>query len=146
MPTSNFGSAIKTGTGIGQGADAGLVVLRQTLVMNFTLESGGGNDNVDASMVLPPNSQIVDIIPDTLVAWDSVTSATLTAGSAAGGSQYAGAVDVKSDGREAPVFTAAQLAAMDDIGSNTTVWFRVAQVGNTSAGQVRVTVLYVQTN
>lgn len=145
MSTTNFGSAIKTGTGIGQGADAGFVVLRQTVVMDFTLESGGGSDNVDASLTLPPSSQIVDIIPDTLTAWDSVTSATFSAGSAAGGTQYAGSVDVKSAGREAPAFSAAQLAAMDDIGTNTTVHFRVAQVGNTSAGQLRATVLYVQT-
>lgn len=146
MSTTNFGSAIRTGTGLGSGSDAGLVVLRQTVVMDFITEVGAGSDNVDASLVLPANSQIVDIIPDTLTAWNSVTSATFTAGSAAGGSQYVSGVDVKSDGREAPTFTAAQLAAMDDIGTNTTVHFRVAQVGNTSAGQLRATVLYVQTN
>lgn len=146
MSTTNFGSAIKTGTNLGTGSDAGFVVLSQTVLMNFTAEAGGGNDNVDASLTLPPSSQIINIIPDTLTAWDSVTSATFTAGSAAGGSQYVSGVDVKSDGREAPTFTAAQLAAMDDIGTNTTVHFRVAQAGNTSAGQLRATVLYVQTN
>lgn len=120
----------------------GYGVVAQTVLINFTAEAGGGSDDVDATLTLPANAQILAFYTDTLVAWDSVTSAGLTIGSAAGGTQYNTSVDVKSNGREAPTLTAAQLAAMDDIGTNTTVHIRVAQVGNTTAGQARVTCLY----
>ena len=39
-------------------------------------------------------------------------------------------------------FTAAQLAAMDDIGANTTVYATVTSVGQPTAGSARVTLLY----
>lgn len=132
------GTAPDTNTVAGKGYG----VLAQTVLIDFVAEAGGGSDNVDATITLPANAQILAFYTDTLVAWDSVTSAGLTIGSAAGGTQYNTSVDVKSNGREAPTLTAAQLAAMDDIGSNTTVHIRVAQVGNTTAGQARVTCLY----
>jgi hypothetical protein len=120
----------------------GYGVLAQTVLINFTAEAGGGSDNVDSTLTLPANAQILVFYTDTLTAWDSVTSAGLTVGNTAGGTEYCASVDVKSAGREAPTLTDAQLAAMDDIGSNTTVHIRVAQVGNTTAGQARVTCLY----
>lgn len=120
----------------------GHCVVAQTVLINHVVEAGGGSDDVDTTMTLPANSQIIAFYTDTLVAWNSVTSAGLTIGSTAGGAEYNASVDVKSNGREAPTLTAAQLAAMDDIGTNTTVHIRVAQVGNTSAGQARVTCLY----
>ena len=41
-----------------------------------------------------------------------------------------------------PTFSAAQLAAMDDIDGNTSVYATVTSVGQPTAGQVRVTVAY----
>jgi hypothetical protein len=70
---------------------------------------------------------------------------TLTVGTAAAGTQYAGSVDAKTAGRVRPTFSAAQLAAMDDIDTNTSVVATITPVGATSAGQVRVTLVYVQT-
>lgn len=121
------------------GVGVGTAVFSQTVLIN---KDTTGTVNVDATLTLPKNAQIIAIYEDTLTAWDSVTSAGMTVGSTAGGTEYVSSVDVKSNGREAPTLTAAQLAAMDDIGTNTTVYIRVAQVGGTTAGQARVTVLY----
>jgi hypothetical protein len=136
---------LEVGTGAGSEVTAGkgYAVLTQTTVLNFTAESGGGSDNVDdSSIVLPADAQILAIYVDTLTAWDSVTSAGLTIGTAAGGTQILGSSDVKSNGRETTAPTAAQLAVWDDIDATTTMHIRVAQVGNTTAGQARVTFVY----
>lgn len=123
------------------GSNVGLVVLSQTAVIDQN-----STNAVSATFQLPPNSQIVDILPDVLTAFNSGTSAVLSAGTAAGGTQYLGSVDVKTAaGRIARAYTGAQLAAMDDIGTNTSVVVTVTPTGATSAGQVRVTILYVQT-
>ena len=144
MSTSNFGSAIKTGTGLGNGPDSGFVVLSQAAVVNFVLEAAAGSDNVDVYLDLPPGSQIHQINVDITVAWNSVTSASLTVGNAAGGAQYVTAADAKTGGRVAQTPTIAQLLAMSDITTNTRVYIRVAQAGNTSAGQAVVTAVYSQ--
>ncbi len=142
MANSYFGSTLKAGSSASESTDAGFAVLAQTKLIDFVAEAGGGSDNVDATLVLPASSQIIAIYVDTLTAWDSVTSAGLTIGTAAGGTELLGSSDVKSNGRETTAPTAAQLAVWDDIGTSTTVHMRVAQVGNTTAGQARVTVLY----
>jgi hypothetical protein len=55
-------------------------------------------------------------------------------------------VNVKAaTGRIAATFTAAQLAAMANTGSNGPVVATVTSVGQPTAGQVRVTIQYVQT-
>lgn len=121
-----------------RGDSVGNVVLSQTALLNF-----------DATLVqtvsikVPEGAQLVAFFADTLTAFNSLTSATLSIGSAAAGTQYASGVDVKTDGREAPTLTAAQLAAMDDVGTNTTVYATVTSVGQPTAGQVRITVQYV---
>ena len=140
---SYFQGAIKSGDGFSVTATGvGTAVLSQTTLLSFTAESGGGDDNVDATLVLPVNAQILAIYVDTLTAWDSVTSAGLTVGTAAGGTQLLGSSDVKSAGRETTAPTNTQLAVWDDIGTSNTIYIRVAQSGNTTAGQARVTVLY----
>lgn len=120
----------------------GYAVLTQTVLLDFTAESGGGSDNVDATVTLPADSQILAIYVDTLTAWNSVTSAGLTIGTTAGGTDILGSSDVKSNGRETTAPTAAQLAVWDDIDATTTMYIRVAQVGNTTAGQARVSFVY----
>jgi hypothetical protein len=134
---------VGTGAGTEVTAGKGYGVLSQTTVLNFIAESGAGSDNVDdSSIVLPAGAQLINIFVDTLTAWDSVTSAGLTIGTAAGGTELLGSSDVKSNGRETTAPTAAQLAVWDDIGTTTTMYIRVAQVGNTTAGQARVTFVY----
>lgn len=135
--------ALKSGTNPSEyGTDVGYAVFARTTVLDFTAEAGGGADNVDATISIPVGAQIHSINVDTLTAWDSVTSASLTIGTSAGGAEFYDATDVKSAGREATTISAADLALWDDVGSTNTLYIRVAQSGNTTAGQARVTVLY----
>lgn len=122
------------------GSNVGLAVLSQTFLVNFdaTLVQ-------TRSILLPVNSQIINIACDVLTAYNSATSATLTVGTAAAGTQYASGVNAKTAGRTFPTFTAAQLAAMANTGANEGVFATVTSVGQPTAGQVRVTVQYVQT-
>lgn len=137
-----FEGAVKSGSSPSEYTNVGYAVFCQTTLLNFTAEAGGGSDNVDGSITIPTGAQIHNINVDTLTAWDSVTSASLTIGTTAGGAEFYDATDVKSAGREATALSTADLALWDDVGSTNTLNIRVAQVGNTTAGQVRVTVLY----
>lgn len=122
------------------GPNIGLVTLSQTALIDFdaTLVQ-------NATFNIPASSQIVDFYVDVLTAYDSATSATLSAGTASGGTQYLSAVSVKTAARRPNAFSAAQLAAMDNVGTNRTVVATVTSVGQPTTGQVRVTMLYVQT-
>lgn len=122
------------------GPNIGLVALRQTALINFdaTLVQ-------NATFNIPASSQIVDFYVDVLTAFDSASSATLSAGTTSGGTQYLSGISVKTGGRRSNGYSAAQLAAMDDVGTNRTVVATVTSVGQPTAGQVRVTMLYVQT-
>lgn len=122
------------------GPNIGFVALSQTALINFdaTLVQ-------NATFNIPADSQIVDFYVDVLTAYDSATSATLSAGLTSGGTQYLSAISVKTAGRRSNAFSAAQLAAMDDVDSNRSVVVTVTSVGQPTAGQVRVTMLYVQT-
>lgn len=98
-----------------------------------------------ASVILPKNAQILDFIIDEDVAYDSATSATLTIGTAAAGTQYVTSVNAKTGGRVAATHTAAQTLVMKDIGTtNLTVYGTVTSVGQPTVGTVRVSVRYVQ--
>jgi len=119
-------------------ASIGNVVLSQTAVLNQNSTTA-----VSGTFAVPAGAQLVDVVVDVLTAFNSATSAVLSVGTAAAGTQYAGSVDAKTAGRVRPTFTAAQLAAMDDVGTNTSVVATITPTGATSAGQVRVTVLYV---
>jgi hypothetical protein len=122
------------------GPNLGFVTLSQTALIDFdaTLVQ-------NATFNIPASSQIVDFYVDVLTAYDSASSATLSAGTASGGTQYLSAVSVKTAARRPNAFSAAQLAAMDNVGTNRTVVATVTSVGQPTAGQVRVTMLYVQT-
>ena len=132
--------ALKTGDGVSEdpsGRGVGSSVMSQTALINFDTDLVQG-----AVFVLPMEGQLVDIVVDVLTAFNSLTSATLTVGSASAGTQYAGAVNAKTAGRVRPTFTAAQLAAMDDIGANTSVYATITSDGQPTAGSARVTLLY----
>jgi len=140
-----FQGAVKSGDGFSETATGvGTALFSQTALIDFDADLVQ-----EATFVLLKGGQIVDIVVDVLTAYNSATSATsatLTVGTASAGSQYAGAVDAKTAGRVRPTFSAAQLAAMDGIGSNTTAYATVTSVGQPTAGQVRVTVLYTGGN
>lgn len=122
------------------GPNIGLVALSQTALINFdaTLVQ-------NATFNIPARSQIVDFYVDVLTGYDSASSATLSAGTTSGGTQYLSGINVKTAGRRPNAFSAAQLAAMDDVNNSRAVVATVTSVGQPTAGQVRVTMLYVQT-
>jgi hypothetical protein len=96
--SSYFQGAIRSGDGVSDSATGvGTAALSQTAVVAFdtTLVQG-------TTFSLPKGAQIVDIIVDVLTAYNSATSATITAGTASAGTQYAGAVDGKTAGRVRP--------------------------------------------
>lgn len=144
MSRTTWTGPLASGTleaGVTGGSNVGLVMLSQTATLGY-----------DATLVqsttfnLPANSQIVDFFFDVLTAYNSATSATLSLGSAAAGTQYASGVDVKTaTGRIAPTLTSAQLTNMANTSTNTSVVATVTSVGQPTAGATRVTVRYVQT-
>ena len=143
MAQTTFSGPLATGdrpAGAPGGPNLGLVTLAQTTVINFN------NTLVQsASVFLPANSQLVDVFTDVLTPYNSATSATLTVGTVAAGTQYVTSVNAKTGGRNTTSHTAAQSTAMANIGNNTAVVATVTSVGQPTAGQVRVTYLYVQT-
>ena len=132
----NYISALR----VSGGPNIGLAVLSQSVVVSFdnTLVQTGYID-------IPVNSQIVEIYADVLTAYNSASSATLTVGSAAAGTQYVTSVNAKTGGRNTTTHTATQVTAMQNIGTNTRVYFTVTSVGQPTAGSVRCTLQYVQT-
>jgi hypothetical protein len=150
MASTHFSGPVIAGdlqSGETNGPNQGAVVLSQ-----FTSITQNSTNAVSSTLYIPAGSRIVDFNIDVLTAFNSGTSATLSIGTAAAGTQYVGSVDVKTaTGRIAPTFTAAQLAAMDcvsvlGVAAPTTapVVVTVTPSGATSAGYVQVTVLYVQ--
>ena len=142
MAQTNFSGPLASGDrapGV-TNPNIGLVYLAQTFLVTFdaTLVQSG-------SINLPAGSQIVEIYADVLTAYNSATSATLTIGSAAAGTQYVTSVNAKTSGRNTTTHTAAQCTAMANITTNTALFATVTSVGQPTAGQVRVTIQYVQT-
>lgn len=105
-----------------------------------------GTATVSITLAVPQNSQIIDILADTTVVWNSGTSDTLSVGTAAAGTQYASGVDTKtSTGRVRPTFTAAQLTSMSNVGTVTSVVATVTPVGTVATtGTTILTLLYAQ--
>ena len=98
-----------------------------------------------ASINLPANADIVDIIVDVPVAIAGPTAANLTMGVTTTGQDYVSTLNVVGATRTRPTFTNAQLLAMMNTGSNTTAFFQLTgTVANFTAGVVYVTVLYTQ--
>ena len=138
-----FGSTLTAGSGLTEGANGGYAVLSQTI--SLTSNSGAA---VSGSINIPADSQIIDIVIDTLTAPDAgagtATTAPITVGTAAAGTQYLSATDCFAAGRTALSFTAAQLTAMSDVNNNTAVFATVDPNGTilTTQGVWQVTVLY----
>lgn len=149
MGTTTFSGPVRAGTlksGETNGPNLGVVTLMQetSITQNSTAA-------VSSTLYIPAGSKITDIIVDVLTAYNSVTSAVLSVGTAAAGTEYASGVNAKTAGRVRPTFTAAQLAAMSNVSvlgvaapTTAPVVVTITPTGATSAGYVRVTVLYSQ--
>lgn len=147
MSQTYFGSALRSGSGtLTDTTDGGFVVLMQTTTVTTNADGTASS----ASVVIPSGSQIVDILIDQVqnevVGGGSATAINATVGTAAAGTQYVSATDVIGGGRAALSFTAAQLAAMADVGTNTSVFLTVDPNGtiSTTQGIYRFTVVYAQ--
>ncbi len=147
MSQTYFGSALRSGSGtLTDTTDGGFVVLMQTTTVTTNADGTASS----ASVVIPSGSQIVDILIDQVqnevVGGGTATAINATVGTAAAGTQYLSATDVIGGGRAALTFTAAQLAAMADVGANTSVFLTVDPNGtiSTTQGIYRFTVVYAQ--
>ena len=140
MAKTYFGSTLTSGSGtLTEATDGGFVVLTQTKTI-----TQASTAVVSATFTVPAGSQLIDIIPDVLTAFDSATTAVLSVGSAAAGTQYVSSVNAKTAGRAATTVSAAQALAMADVTTNTSVVASVTPTGATTAGVVRVTLVYAQ--
>ena len=147
MSQTYFGSTLRAGSGtLTDSVDGGYVVMTQTT----TVTTAAAGTATSATLTLPASSQIIDLIVDGIVDADagagSATTVPVTIGTTAAGTQYLSATDAIAGGRVALAFTTAQVAAMDDIGTNTSVVITADPNGtiSTTQGVYRLTVVYAQ--
>lgn len=161
MSDSSFSGPIKAGpqkdvTGVAADPyNQGFARLTQTANIAFNTSNSLSGSLVQAILVnVPPGCRIQSFDVDVLTAYDSGTSATFSAGTTNGGTDYVSSVNVKAaTGRIAPTYTAAQLAAMSGqsivgvaaaIAAPGNVYLTITSVGAPTAGYVTVAVHYVQ--
>jgi len=138
MAQTYFGSTLRAGSGtLTDTVDGGFVVMTQTT----TVTTAAAGTATSATITL--------IVDGTVVADAGAGTATevpVTIGTAAAGTQYLSATDAIAGGRIALAFTAAQTAAMADVGANTSVVITADPDGtiSTTQGVYRLTVVYAQ--
>ena len=147
MAQTYFGSTLRAGSGtLTDTTDGGFVVMTQTT----TVTTAAAGTATSATITLPASSQIIDFVADMVVneavGGGTATTIPMTIGTAAAGTQYVSSTDVFAGGRAALTFTAAQLLAMSDIGTNTSVVVTLDPNGtiSTTQGVIRLTVVYAQ--
>lgn len=147
MAQTYIGSTLRTGSGsLTDTVDGGYVVTAQTT----TVTTAADGSATSSYVTLPTYSQIINIFIDQTqnetVGGGTATAINATVGTAAAGTQYVSATDVIGGGRAALTFTAAQLAAMADIGTSQAVYITVDPNGTiaTTQGIYRLTVVYAQ--
>lgn len=147
MAQTYFGSTVRAGSdSLTDATNGGFMVLTQTSTVT-TVSAGTA---VSVTEVLPAYSQIINIfidqVQDEVVGGGTATQINATVGTAAAGTQYLSSTNVISGGRAATTFTAAQLTAMADIGTNTNVVLTLTPNGtiSTTQGIYRFTVVYAQ--
>ena len=147
MAQTYFGSTLRAGSGtLTDTVDGGFVVMSQTT----TVTTAAAGTATSATITLPASSQIIDFVADMVVdevvGAGTATTIPMTIGTAAAGTQYVSSTNVFAGGRIALTFTAAQLLAMSDIGTNTSVVVTLDPNGTivTTQGVIRLTVVYAQ--
>ena len=152
MSRSTFSGPIKSGTNrYAPYKNTGTTVLSQTLPLAYdaTLVQS-------ATFYIPAGSQILNAYVDVTTAYNSATSATLSIGKTAGGTEYASGVNAKTTGRTTPTFTTTQLtnmlstpidvAAANSQQASSAVIATVTSVGQPTAGATQVTIQYIQSD
>ena len=147
MAQTYIGSTLRCGSGtLTDSVDGGFTVLSQTT----TVTTAAAGTATSASVTIPASSQIINFIVDTVqdevVGAGTATTIPVTIGTAAAGTQYLSATDAFAGGRVTLAFTAAQLAAMADVGTNQSVFITADPNGTivTTQAIYRLTVVYAQ--
>ena len=136
---------IKNTTGTTVGTDiknTGQVLMAQTAAVDL---SNGAIAASALDIVIPANSQLVDIVFDSITAASGATNISIgKVGGAA--TAYVNTFAIGTTvGLKRPTTEAGGTLAWEDVGS-TDVRFNVTNSAATSAGEVRVTVMYLQNN
>ena len=148
MATTTFSGPIKagtisntTGTTLGSNIkNIGQVVMSQT----FSIDLSSGAIAADVTdVVIPANSQIVDIVLDQITAANTTTNYSV--GDTVGGAAtllntYASGTDA---GRKYPTTQAGGALAWEDVGT-ADIRLTVTSSATTTSGEIRFTVLYQQ--
>jgi len=155
MGTTTFSGPIKAGTikettGTTLGSDVkntGQVVMAQTFSTGTTLASGASAANA-TTVVIPANSQIIDIVLDKPTVMAGATCVFSIGDTVGGNATFINAYDVtiaSGVGRAYPTTQAGGALAWADTGTadKKITW---TSTGATSAGEIRATILYQQNN
>jgi len=150
MGTTTFSGPIKAGTikettGTTVGTDiknTGQVLMAQTAAVDL---SSGAIAASALDIIIPANSQLVDIVFDSITAASGATN--LSIGKVGGAATayvntYALGTTV---GLKRPTTEAGGALAWEDVGTSD-VRFNVTNSAATSAGEVRITIMYLQNN
>ena len=150
MGSTTFSGPIKAGTisqttGTTVGTDiknVGQVLMAQTAAVDL---SSGAIAASALDIVIPANSQLVDIVFDSITAASGATNISI--GKVGGlATAYVNTFAIGTTvGLKRPTTEAGGALAWEDVGS-TDVRFNVTNSAATSAGEVRVTVMYLQNN
>ena len=153
MATTTFSGPIKAGTikattGTTLGSDVkntGQVVMAQTFSTGTTLASGASAAN-STTVVIPANSQIIDIVLDCPTAMAGANCDFSVGDTVGGNASFINTYEITTGsgaGRKYPTTEAGGALAWADTGT-ADVKLTWTSAGATSAGEVRVTVLYQQ--
>ena len=155
MGITTFSGPIKAGiiketTGTTLGSDVkntGQVVMAQTFSTGTTLASGASAANA-TTVVIPANSQIIDIVLDKVTAMVNATAVFSIGDTVGGNATFVNSYSItiaSGAGRAYPTEEAGGTLAWADTGTSD-VKLTWTSTGATSAGEIRVTVLYQQNN
>jgi len=155
MGTTTFSGPIKAGTikettGTTLGTDVkntGQVVMAQTFSTGTTLASGASAANA-TTVVIPANSQIIDIVLDKPTAMGNATCVFSIGDTVGGNATFVNSYSVtvaSGVGRCYPTTEAGGALAWADTGTadKKLTW---TSTGATDAGEIRATILYQQNN
>jgi hypothetical protein len=155
MGTTTFSGPIKAGaiketTGTTLGSDVkntGQVVMAQTFSTGTTL-AGGASAAHATTVVIPANSQIIDIVIDKPIVMAGATCVFSIGDTVGGNATFLNAYSVtiaSGVGRAYPTIEAGGTLAWADTGT-ADVKLTFTTTGATSAGEIRATILYQQNN
>ena len=143
MGTTTFSGPIKAGS-IREGAseNLGFVKMSQTAAVDL---SGGAIAASALDIVIPANSQLVDIVFDSITAASGATNISI--GKVGGlATAYVNTFAIGTTvGLKRPTTQAGGALAWEDVGTSD-VRFNVTNSAATTAGELRVTVMYLQNN